>query len=105
MTNAQKFYQAMNKLGYIENGVSVVNAYGTSGIQLGASATLFGTIQATGTAGVQFGASATLIGVLLATGAAQIVISSTGEAYLATNAAVPLKLPCRTGTRLHGMRR
>lgn len=78
---------SLSALGNIENGVSVVDAYGTSGIQLGASATLFGTIQATGTAGVQFGASATLIGVLLATGAAQIVISSTGEAYLATNAA------------------
>lgn len=78
---------SLSALGNIENGVSVVDAYGSSGIQLGASATLFGTIQATGTAGVQFGASATLIGVLLATGAAQIVISSTGEAYLATNAA------------------
>ncbi len=78
---------SLSALGNIENGVSVVDAYGTSGIQLGASATLFGTIQATGTAGIQFGASATLVGVLLATGAAQIVISSTGEVYLATNAA------------------
>lgn len=78
---------SLSAFGNIENGVSVVDAYGTSGIQLGASATLFGTARAYGSAGVQFGASATLIGVLLATGAAQIVLSSTGEAYLATNAA------------------